>query len=121
MTISLGYSQTFPLDFTDGTDVLTGFDGNAFSIITDEGNEVGQLVSVNQPYDTYQLTLAQTLNLSDNGNNTITFRIKPIGDAGLTTRNHLLKFEQGTGGAAQTELGFTTTGNDWQTITLVQV
>jgi hypothetical protein len=118
MTISLGYSQSFPLDFTDGTDVLTGFDGNAFSIISDEGNEVGQLVSVNQPYDTYQLTLAQTLNLSDNGNNTITFRIKPIGDAGLTTRNHLLKFEQGTGGAAWTQLGFTTTGNDWQTITL---
>lgn len=118
MTISLGYSQSFPLDFTDGTDVLTGFDGNAFSIISDEGNEVGQLVSANLLYDNYQLTLAQTLNLSDNGNNTITFRIKPIGDAGLTTRNHLLKFEQGTGGAPQTELGFTTTGNDWQTITL---
>ncbi len=118
MTISLGQSQNFPLDFTGGTDVLTGFDGNVFSIITDEGNEVGQLVSVNQLYDNYQLTLAQTLNLSDDGNNTITFRIKPIGDAGLTTRNHLLKFEGGTGGAAQTELAFTTTGNDWQVITL---
>lgn len=118
MTISLGYSQSFPLDFTGGSDVLTGFDGNVFSIITDGGNEVGQCASANQLYDTYQLTLAQTLNLSDDGNNTITFRIKPIGDAGLTTRNHLLKFEQGTGGAAQTELGFTTNGNDWQVITL---
>ncbi|MFN3969353.1 T9SS type A sorting domain-containing protein [Flavobacterium sp.] len=118
MTVSLGQSQSFPLDFTGGTDVLTGFDGNVFSIITDEGNEVGQCASANQLYDTYQLTLAQTLNLSDDSNNTITFRIKPIGDAGLTTRNHLLKFEQGTGGAAQTELGFTTIGNDWQVITL---
>jgi len=74
--------------------------------------------SVDKPFDTYQLNLAQSLNLSNNANNTITFRIKPIGDAGLTTRNHLLKFELGTGGAAQTELGFTTNGNNWQTITL---
>ena len=92
MTISLGYSQSFPLDFTGGTDVLTGFEGNVFSIVLDEGNEVGQCASSNKLYDTYQLTLEQSLNLSNNDNNTITFRIKPIGDAGLTTRNHLLKF-----------------------------
>jgi hypothetical protein len=62
------------------------------------------------------LTLAQNINLSDNNNNTITFRFKAsAGSSG----QHLLKFEGLSGtGAAVAEGFFTSTGTAWQTITI---
>ena len=116
MIVSLGYSQTFPLDFSDPLDLMTGFDGCVSTIVQDAGAPVLQVVGGGQLYDTAQLILAQNLNLSDNANNTITFRVKPITGTGVGS--HLLKFENGVGGAAQTELAFSTTGLSWQTITL---
>jgi hypothetical protein len=115
-TFSLGYSQSLPLDFSDPLDLMTGF-GSSFSIINDAGNPVGQIIGGTEFYDTAQLTLAENLNLSNDANNTITFRFKSV--TATTTRNHLLKFEGGVGGPATTELGFTSSGSGvWETITL---
>ena len=109
----LGYSQTYPIDFSDPLDVMNCFDCT-FSITTDNGNDVASITGGGLPFDTAQLNLAQNLNLSDDNNNTITFRVKPAADYG--TRTHLLKFEGGTGPV--TELQFTTSGTSWQNISL---
>ena len=118
MTISLGYSQTFPLDFSDSSDLFTGFDGVTASIVSDGGNDVLQIVGPagsGGSWDNSQLTLSQNLNLSDNANNTITFRFKAsAGSSG----QHLLKFEGGVGGAAVAEGFFNSTGTGWQNITI---
>ena len=115
MTISLGYSQTFPLDFSDSDDLFTGYDGVAASIVSDGGNDVLQIVGATGSWDNSQLTLAQNINLADNNNNTITFRFKAsAGSSG----QHLLKFEGGVGGASVAEGFFNSTGTDWQTITI---
>ncbi|MBC7494675.1 MAG: T9SS type A sorting domain-containing protein [Flavobacterium sp.] len=112
----MGYSQTFPLDFSDPLDLMTGYDGCSASIVTDAGGPVLQVIGSGQLYDTAQLLLTQNLDLSNNSNNSITFRVKPTTGSG--NGSHLLKFENGVGGAAQTELAFTTTGTAWQNITL---
>ena len=112
----IGYSQSFPLDFSDPLDLMTGYDGCSASIVNDAGAPVLQVIGSGQQYDTAQLILAQNLDLSNNSNNTITFRVKPTTGSG--NGSHLLKFENGIGGAAQTELAFTTTGLGWQNITL---
>ncbi|MFZ4670830.1 MAG: Ig-like domain-containing protein, partial [Flavobacterium sp.] len=118
MTISLGYSQTFPLDFSDSSDLFTGVDGVTASIVSDGGNDVLQILGPageGGTWDNSQLTLSQNLNLSDNANNTITFRFKAsAGSSG----QHLLKFEGGVGGAAVAEGFFNSTGTDWQNITI---
>jgi len=116
MTISLGYSQTFPLDFSDPADLFTGFDGVSASIVSDGGNDVLQIVGGTQTWDNSQLNLAQNINLSNDANNTITFRFKAsAGSSG----QHLLKFEGLSGtGAAVAEGFFNSTGTDWQTITI---
>jgi len=111
-----GYSQSFPLDFSDPLDLMTGNDGCSVTIIDDSGNMVAQVVGGGQFYDTAQLNLAENLNLSDDANNTITFMIKP--SAGTTSGNHLLKFEGGVAGPATVELPFTTTGTAWQSVSL---
>lgn len=116
LAISIGNSQTLPLDFSDPLDLMTGYDGCVVTIIDDAGNQVAQVVGGGQFYDTAQLDLSANLNLSDDSNNTITFMIKPVN--GTTSGNHLLKFEGGVGGPVTTELAFTTTGTSWQTITL---
>jgi hypothetical protein len=118
MIISLGYSQSLPLDFSDPLDAMTGYGGSACSVISDSGNQVCQIVGGTEFYDTAQLVLAENLDLSNDANNTITFRFKSV-TATTTTRSHLLKFEGGTGGSATTELGFTSSGSGvWETITL---
>ena len=111
-----GYSQSFPLDFSDPLDLMTGYDGCSVTIIDDSGNMVAQVVGGGQFYDTAQLNLAENLNLSDDANNTITFMIKP--SAGTTSGNHLLKFEGGVAGPATVELPFTTSGTAWQSVSL---
>ena len=102
---TLGISQVLPIDYSDPADVMNCFDCG-FMLTTDAGNDVGQIAGGGLLYDTAQLNLAENLDLSDDANNTITFRIKPIAEYG--TRTHLLKFEGGTG--PNTELSFTTTG-----------
>ena len=114
MAVSFGYSQSFPLDFSDPLDAMEGVNGCTFAIVQDAGNDVASIAGSGELYDFAKLVLAQNLDLSDDNNNTITFRVKPTADYG--TRTHLLKFEAGTG--PNTELTFTTTGTDWQNISL---
>jgi Secretion system C-terminal sorting domain len=116
-TFSLGHSQSLPLDFSDPLDAMTGYGGSVCSVVLDSGNPVCQIVGGIDFYDTAQLVLSENLNLSNDANNTITFRFKSV--TASTTRSHLLKFEGGTGGPATTELGFTSSGSGaWETITL---
>ncbi|MGS2726454.1 T9SS type A sorting domain-containing protein [Psychroserpens sp. BH13MA-6] len=107
------FGQVMPIDFSDPSDAMNCFDCS-FTIADDGGNPVGSIAGGGLLYDTAQLNLAENLDLSDDANNTITFRMKPLADYG--TRTHLLKFEAGTG--PDTELSFTTSGTDWQIITL---
>lgn len=115
MMCSLGFSQTLPLDFSDPLDALVG-DNSTASVINDAGNPVAQIIGGGFDWDNGQKDLAAKLNLSDDANNTITFRIKPVNGTG--SGRHLLKFEGSSVGPANTQLPFTTTGTAWQTITL---
>ena len=115
MITSLGFSQTFPLDFSDPLDALFG-DNCTTSIVDDAGNPVAQIVGGGLDWDNGQKDLAAKLNLSNDANNTITFRIKPVNGTG--SGRHLLKFEGSSVGPATAQLPFTTTGTAWQTITL---
>jgi hypothetical protein len=117
MITSLGFSQTYlPLTFTNANQLMTGSDAAVTSLVPDPldgANQVMQIVGdATKEWDTASLVLTTSVNLEDNANNTITFRINPIGITG--TRNHILKFE-GPGAAA--EFNFTTTDSGWQTIT----
>jgi hypothetical protein len=117
MLTSLGFSQTYlPLTFTNANQLMTGSDAAVTSLVPDPldgANQVLQIVGdATKEWDTASLVLTTSVNLEDNANNTITFRINPIGITG--TRNHILKFE--VPGAAA-EFNFTTTDSGWQTIT----
>jgi hypothetical protein len=112
---SIGFSQTLPFDFSSTSHLFSG-GGSTTSLTTDAGDDVMQIIGGGGTWDNAQIDLAQNVDLSDDSNNTMTFRIKPINDTG--SGNHLLKFEGGTGGPVTTELPFTTTGTAWQNITL---
>ncbi|WP_396137672.1 T9SS type A sorting domain-containing protein [Flavobacterium sp.] len=119
---SISQAQEFPLNFTNSNQLFEGFGGATTSLVPDptaSTNQVLRVVGNGEFYDTAQLNLLTNyINLADNANNTITFRVKPEADYG--TRTHLLKFQSpGTGvGATQTELTFDTSGTAWTTITL---
>jgi hypothetical protein len=113
---SVGFSQTLPFDFSNANQLMTGDGGAVVTLTTDAGNDVMQMVGGGADWDNAQITLAENVDLSDDGNNTITFRIKPVNGTG--SGRHLLKFEGGSGGPTSTELSFTTTGTDWQNISL---
>lgn len=117
MITSLGFSQTFlPFNFTNANQLMTGIDGTTTSLVADPsnaGNQVMQIVGGAQTWDHAIYTLNPRVNLSDNANNTITFRMNPVGITGV--RQHLLKFE---GNSPVAEIFFTTTNSGWQTITL---
>ena len=115
MASSLGYSQSLPFNFSSANQLFFG-DNCVTSLTTDAGNDVMQVVGSGQNFDNAQIVLAQNLNLSDNANNTITFRFKQTSTTG--SGSHLLKFENGTGGPATTELPFTSTGTGWNNISL---
>jgi len=116
LMISFGYSQNLPLDFSTADQLGTVGDGAASSIVKDGDNDVLQIVGANHAWDHAKFTFTQNVDLSDDANNTITFKIKPVNGTG--SGNHLFKFEGGTGGPAVAQLEYTTTGTDWQTITL---
>lgn len=116
MITSLGFSQTYlPLTFTNADQLMTGLNGSVGSLVpdpSDGANQVLQIVGSGAEYDLVLLNLSTALNLQDNANNTITFRMNPIGATGVHT--HALKFE--VPGAV--EQVFTTTGSGWQNITV---
>ena len=112
---SLGFSQTLPFNFSNPNQLMVGAEGTVGTIISDGGDDVLQIVGGVANWDHVKVDLAQNVNLSNDANNTITFRIKP---SVATLRNHLLKFELGVNGPGTAELAFTTTGTAWQTITL---
>ena len=115
MTVSFGYSQSLPFNFSSANQLMLG-DGCTTSLTTDMSDDVMQVIGGGQLYDNAQIVFNQNLNLSDDANNTITFRIKPLNNTG--SGSHLLKFENGVGGPANTELPFTTSGTAWQNITI---
>jgi hypothetical protein len=116
MTFSLGFSQTYlPFTFTNANQLMTGKQGTTTSLVPDPldaANQVMQMIGGTDTWDHAIFALSPSVNLSDNANNTITFRMNPIGITGV--RQHLLKFE----GAGAGEVFFTTTDSGWQTITL---
>lgn len=117
MITSLGFSQTYlPLTFTNANQLMTGSDATVATLVPDPldgANQVMQIVGdATKEYDISSLVLTTPVNLEDNANNTITFRMNPIGITG--TRNHILKFETPGG----VEKPFTTTDSGWQTITV---
>ena len=117
----LGHSQSLPINFDESTNpeyYFTCFDCD-FSITSDPEdatNKVGQLTSYNYAEfgSAQTIDLDQYVDLSDNNNNTITFRIKPLNGTG--SGNHMLKFSGGSSPFG-VEVRFNTTGTDWQTIT----
>ena len=119
---SISQAQEFPLNFTNSNQLFAGVGGATTSLVPDPDastNQVLRIAGGGQQYDTAQLNLLTNyINLADNANNTITFRVKPEADYG--TRTHLLKFEaQGPGGGAPaTELTFDTSGTSWTNVTL---
>jgi hypothetical protein len=95
---------------------MEGGDGAVTSLEVDNSNDVLQIIGAAHAWDHAKITFAKNVDLSDDANNTITFNIKPVNGTG--NGSHLLKFEGGVAGDAVAELPFTTTGTEWQTITL---
>jgi len=112
---TIGFSQTLPFDFSTANHLMSGEGGATTTLVQEGANDVLQIVGATQAYDHARADFASPLDLSDNANNTITFEIKPVNGTG--SGSHLVKFESGAGQPV-TELPFTTTGTDWQTITL---
>jgi hypothetical protein len=118
----LGFSQSLPINFNESTDpsyYFTCFDCG-FNLTTDpddSNNNVGSITSYNYAEfgSAQTIELDQYVDLSDDSNNTITLRIKPLNGTG--SGNHMLKFSGGSTPFGA-EVRFTTTGTDWQTISL---
>jgi hypothetical protein len=119
---SIVYAQEFPLNFTNSNQLFAGVGGASTSLVSDptaSTNQVLRVVGNGAEYDTAQLTLLTSyINLANDANNTITFRVRAEADYG--TRGHLLKFESvgPGGGEGATQKNFTTSGTAWTTITL---
>ncbi len=114
LLVNLGFAQTLPFDFSDPIHTMTGGDGAGVSIVQDNGNDVLQIIGNGGDWDNAQINFAQNLDLSDDANNTISFRIKAVNGTG--SGNHALKFENGTTG--NTELTFSISGTEWTDISL---
>ena len=117
LTVSLGYSQSLPFDFSDPVQLMPGEEGTTSMIIDDAGNDVMQVVGGTADWDHVGITFDGRIDLSDPATNSITFRMKATTDLGV--RNHLLKFEGGLNGSDANEVAFSTAaGTDWQIFTL---
>ena len=113
--VNVGFSQSLPFDFSSANQLMTG-DGDAVVSIEQDGtNDVLQMIGSGGEWDNAQINFGDNVDLSDDANNTITFKIKPVNGTG--SGDHLLKFEAPAAGG-DIELAFTTTGTDWQTISL---
>jgi len=120
LAVSFGYSQTLPFDFSDPSHLMAGQEGTVATIVDDGGDDVMQMVGGTSDWDHAQIDFSTPLDLSDDGNNTITFDFKTVSTNGAGPNQHLLKFEGGTGGPATAELFFDSTAavGSWETITL---
>ena len=115
LLFNFGYAQTLPIDFSDPIHLFSGGDNATTSIVQeDNGNDVLQIVGSGQAWDNAQINFAQNIDLSDDSNNTITFRIKAVNGTG--SGNHVLKFEEGTTG--NVEEAFTLTGTEWTDVSI---
>ena len=114
LLVNLGFAQTLPFDFSDPIHAMTGADGAVVTVVQDNGNDVLQIVGNGGDWDNAQINFAENLDLSDDANNTISFRIKAVNGTG--SGNHALKFEDGTTG--DTELTFSISGTEWTDISL---
>ena len=107
--------STTAIDFSDPEDALfIGDSGATVSVVTDPGdagNQVLQMVGNGSEWDNAQVTFCDPVDLSDDANNTVRFRMRST-TAAAGTNEHLLKFELPTSGG-DTELIFTTSGQDW--------
>ena len=103
-----------PFDFSSDNQLMAGADGASVSVVQDNGNYVLQVVGNGGQWDNAQINFAENIDLSDDENNTITFRIKAVNGTG--SGNHALKFEQGTTG--DTEVQFSITGTEWTDVSL---
>ncbi|ARV14421.1 T9SS type A sorting domain-containing protein [Polaribacter sp. SA4-12] len=113
---TFGFSQNLPFDFSSANQLMPGGDGAVTTIVQDGANDVLQIVGAQNAWDHAAITFKDNIDLSDDANNTITFKIKPMNGTG--NGNHLLKFEGGVAGPAIAEMPYTTTGTDWQTVTV---
>ena len=106
-TISLGYSQTLPMDFNGSIAGWTAGDGAAVSNGT--GNDVLEIVGAVNDWDNAKLTFATPIDLSDDANNTLRFSFQSTTAAAGEVHQHGVSF-QGGGGAL--EANFISTGTD---------
>ncbi|MBA4317511.1 MAG: hypothetical protein C0412_03835 [Flavobacterium sp.] len=109
------FSSNFPFTFSDPSQLMLGAEGTVPTLTTDGAEAVLQLAGGGATWDHGKMCIANLADLSDDANNTITFRINPQGITG--TRTHLLKFEAGTINQ-NAEVWYTTTDSGWQNITL---
>ncbi|MFQ3307780.1 MAG: hypothetical protein ACI8ZF_001044, partial [Candidatus Midichloriaceae bacterium] len=117
LIISFGYSQNLPFDFGSANQLMPGGDGAVATIVQDGANDVLQIVGATHAWDHAAITFKDNIDLSDDANNTITFKIKAVNGTGNGV--HLLKFEGGVAGPATAELAYTTVaGTEWQTVTV---
>ena len=104
-----------PIDFSDPEDSLfIGGDGAGVSVITDPGdagNDVLQIVGNGQQWDHAQVTFCNAVDLSDDANNTVRFKMRSTTAGAAEVNEHLLKFELGD--PNNQELTFQTVGQDW--------
>jgi hypothetical protein len=116
LVATFGFSQNLPFDFSSANQLMSGGDGAVITIVQDGANDVVQIVGAQHAWDHAAITFEDNIDLSDDANNTITFKIKPMNGTG--NGNHLLKFEGGVAGPAIAEMAYTTTGTEWQTVTV---
>ena len=104
-----------PIDFSATEDSLfIGGDGAGVSIIADPddaGNDVLEIVGNGAQWDHAQITFCDAVDLSDDANNTVRFKMRSTTAGAAEVNEHLLKFEQGD--PNNQELTFQTVGQAW--------
>jgi hypothetical protein len=122
LVVSLGYSQTLPIDFEESDDsniIASVSDGGTFSIIDDAdntGESVGQFSGKvgGAQYDHINVPLTTSLDIA--ATNTISFRVKQTTTEGTTS--HLFKLQPNGGTGSNQEVAFTTEYDVWKDVSL---
>ena len=112
-TVSFIFPVELPIDFQTGQPFV-GDSGAGVSAVDDGTgtNQVLQVVGNGTAWDNAQVTFTTPVDLSDDANNTIRFRMKSNTSDIAEENWHLLKFELPTTGGTE-ELTFKTTGQAW--------
>lgn len=117
-TFSTGPSPMYvlPVDFSDEFNhAMTGDSGAGASIITDPDdgtNKVLQIVGNGSAWDNAQVTFPNPLDLSDDNNNTMRFRMRSTTADVSEVNKHIVKFENPTSGG-DVQVVFSTVGQNW--------